>query len=161
MDELIRDALRFAKGAGEKSQEFELVTIVEDTLGIFEQDVELRVNVTRSYRVILAPNAFSRVLTNLVANGFKHGGQVIVTVTATELVVMDNGPGIPAEHRSQIFQPFFRLDRSRNATTGGSGLGLAIVDQLCQTHGWTITVGESPLGGAKFTLVFDSKERSD
>ncbi|MEC7249777.1 MAG: ATP-binding protein [Pseudomonadota bacterium] len=161
MDELIRDALRFAKGAGEKSQEFELVTIVEDTLGIFEQDVELRVNVTRSYRVILALNAFSRVLTNLVANGFKHGGQVIVTVTATELVVMDNGPGIPAEHRSQIFQPFFRLDRSRNATTGGSGLGLAIVDQLCQTHGWTITVGESPLGGAKFTLVFDSKERSD
>ncbi|MED5348222.1 MAG: ATP-binding protein [Pseudomonadota bacterium] len=161
MDELIRDALRFAKGAGEKSQEFELVTIVEDTLGIFEQDVELRVNVTRSYRVILAPNAFSRVLTNLVANGFKHGGQVIVTVTATELVVMDNGPGIPPEHRSQIFQPFFRLDRSRNATTGGSGLGLAIVDQLCQTHGWTITVGESPLGGAKFTLVFDSKERSD
>ena len=161
MDELIRDALRFAKGAGEKSQEFELVTIVEDTLGIFEQDVELRVNVTRSYRVILAPNAFSRVLTNLVANGFKHGGQVIVTVTATELVVMDNGPGIPPEHRSQIFQPFFRLDRSRNATTGGSGLGLAIVDQLCQTHGWTITVGESPLGGAKFTLVFDPKERSD
>ena len=161
MDELIRDALRFAKGAGEKSQEFELVTIVEDTLGIFEQDVELRVNVTRSYRVILPPNAFSRVLTNLVANGFKHGGQVIVTVTATELVVMDNGPGILAEHRSQIFQPFFRLDRSRNATTGGSGLGLAIVDQLCQTHGWTITVGESPLGGAKFTLVFDSKERSD
>ena len=161
MDELIRDALRFAKGAGEKSQEFELVTIVEDTLGIFEQDVELRVNVTRSYRVILAPNAFSRVLTNLVANGFKHGGQVIVTVTATELVVMDNGPGIPPEHRSQIFQPFFRLDRSRNATTGGSGLGLAIVDQLCQTHGWTITVGESPLGGAKFALVFDSKERSD
>ena len=160
MDELIRDALRFAKGAGEKSQEFELVTIVEDTLGIFEQDVELRVKVTRSYRVILAPNAFSRVLTNLVANGFKHGGQVIVTVTATELVVMDNGPGIPPEHRSQIFQPFFRLDRSRNATTGGSGLGLAIVDQLCQTHGWTITVGESPLGGAKFTLVFDSKERS-
>ncbi|MED5580525.1 MAG: ATP-binding protein [Pseudomonadota bacterium] len=161
MDELIRDALRFAKGAGEKSQEFELVTIVEDTLGIFEQDVELRVNVTRSYRVILAPNAFSRVLTNLVANGFKHGGQVIVTVTAMELVVMDDGPGIPAEHRSQIFQPFFRLDRSRNATTGGSGLGLAIVDQLCQTHGWTITVGESPLGGAKFTLVFDSKERSN
>ena len=65
MDELIRDALRFAKGAGEKSQEFELVTIVEDTLGIFEQDVELRVNVTRSYRVILAPNAFSRVLDQL------------------------------------------------------------------------------------------------
>ena len=107
MDELIRDALRFAKGAGEKSQEFELVTIVEDILGIFEQDVELRVKVARSHRVILAPNAFSRVLTNLVANGFKHGGQVTVVVTATELVVMDNGPGIPAELPQSNFSTVF------------------------------------------------------
>ena len=142
MDELIRDALRFAKGAGEKSQEFELVPIVEDILGTFEREVELRVKVARGHRVILAPNAFSRILTNLVSNGFKHGGQVTVVVTATELVVMDDGPGIPAD-RSEIFQPFFRrLDGSRSATTGGSGLGLAIVDQLCQTHGWEITVGE-------------------
>ena len=161
MDELIRDALRFAKGAGEKSQEFELVPIVEDILGTFEREVELRVKVARSHRVILAPNAFSRILTNLVSNGFKHGGQVTVVVTATELVVMDDGPGIPADYRSEIFQPFFRLDGSRSATTGGSGLGLAIVDQLCQTHGWEITVGESPLGGAEFTLDFDSQAPSE
>lgn len=154
MDELIRDALRFARGAGEKSQEFELVPFVEDVLGTFEQDVELRVNVASTHRVIMAPNAFTRILTNLVSNGFKHGGNVTVVVKATELVVMDDGPGIPQQHRSQIFQPFFRLDDSRSSTTGGSGLGLAIVDQLCQTHGWLIEVGQSSLGGAEFTLAF-------
>jgi two-component system osmolarity sensor histidine kinase EnvZ len=154
MDELIRDALRFARGAGEKSQEFELVPFVEDVLGTFEQDVELRVNVASTHRVIMAPNAFTRILTNLVSNGFKHGGNVTVVVKATELVVMDDGPGIPQQHRSQIFQPFFRLDDSRSSTTGGSGLGLAIVDQLCQTHGWVIVVGQSSLGGAEFTLAF-------
>ena len=79
----------------------------------------------------------------------------------TRAVVMDDGPGIPAGYRSEIFQPFFRLDGSRSATTGGSGLGLAIVDQLCQTHGWEITVGESPLGGAEFTLDFDSQAPSE
>ncbi|MCU7955039.1 MAG: sensor histidine kinase, partial [gamma proteobacterium symbiont of Bathyaustriella thionipta] len=47
-------------------------------------------------------------------------------------------PGIPAEYQSQVFQPFFRLEGSRNVNTGGSGLGLAIVSQLCEIYGWKI-----------------------
>jgi two-component system osmolarity sensor histidine kinase EnvZ len=158
MDELIRDALRFAKGASEKDQEFELVTFIEDILSTFEQDVVLTAEVSREHRVVLAPNAFSRVLTNLISNGIKHGGEVRLIVRATAVAIVDNGPGIPEQQRSQIFQPFFRLDSSRSAATGGSGLGLAIVDQLCQTHGWTIEVADAaqnaPLPGAQFTLSF-------
>ena len=158
MDELIRDALRFAKGASEKDQEFELVAFIEDILSTFEQNVALTAEVSRDHRVILAPNAFSRVLTNLISNGVKHGGKVGLIVHATSVEVIDNGPGIPEQQRSQIFQPFFRLDGSRSPVTGGSGLGLAIVDQLCQTHGWTIKVTDrtpgAPSPGAKFTLSF-------
>jgi two-component system osmolarity sensor histidine kinase EnvZ len=98
------------------------------------------------------------VLTNLISNGIKHGGEVRLIVRATAVAIVDNGPGIPEQQRSQIFQPFFRLDSSRSAATGGSGLGLAIVDQLCQTHGWTIEVADAaqnaPLPGAQFTLSF-------
>ncbi len=161
MDELIRDALRFAKGAAEKSQEFELVPFVEEMLSTFEQSVELRVKVPRSHRVMLASNAFSRVLTNLVSNGFKHGGSVTVILRPKELVVMDDGPGIPEQYRSQVLQPFFRLDSSRSATTGGSGLGLAIVDQLCQTHGWVLAIGDASLGGAELTLRFTDEGHSE
>ena len=173
MDELIGDALRFAKGTSEKDQEFELVAFVEDILSTFEQNVALKIRVSRDHRVILAPNAFSRVLTNLIANGIKHGGQVFLTVRANSVVVSDDGPGIPEDQRGQIFQPFFRLDRSRSAATGGSGLGLAIVDQLCQAHGWTIDVGDAAtsmnqnasntqavtqLTGAQFTLSFAAND---
>ena len=108
--------------------------------------------------MVLAPNAFSRVLTNLISNGIKHGGEVRLIVRATTVMIIDNGPGIPEQQRSQIFQPFFRLDGSRSAVTGGSGLGLAIVDQLCQTHGWVIEVAnatqKAASPGAKFTLSF-------
>ena len=158
MDELIRDALRFAKGTSEKDQEFELVAFVEDILSTFEQDVGLTAEVSPDHRVVLAPNAFSRVLTNLISNGIKHGGEVRLIVRATTVMIIDNGPGIPEQQRSQIFQPFFRLDGSRSAVTGGSGLGLAIVDQLCQTHGWVIEVAnatqKAASPGAKFTLSF-------
>ncbi|MEM9624184.1 MAG: ATP-binding protein, partial [Pseudomonadota bacterium] len=65
-----------------------------------------------------------------------------------------NGQGIPEDHREAVFQPFFRLDSSRNQATGGSGLGLAIVQQLCQAHGWRVEVGDSPAGGAEFSLYF-------
>jgi signal transduction histidine kinase len=51
-----------------------------------------------------------------------------------------------------VFEPFYRLDRSRNVHTGGSGLGLAIVRQLCQAQGWRIAIEESSEGGAKFVL---------
>ena len=63
---------------------------------------------------------------------------------------MDCGPGIPEEYREQVFQPFFRLDRSRSAVTGGSGLGLAIVQQLCQAQGWRVTIQDGP---AQMTLA--------
>jgi two-component system OmpR family sensor kinase len=70
-----------------------------------------------------------------------------------EIIVEDDGPGIPAEERARIFEPFYRLDRSRDRQTGGFGLGLSIAYKAVALHGGSIRVEESAMGGAKFIIT--------
>ena len=103
-----------------------------------------------------ALGALERVFNNLLANALQHGGTTEVRVDAGEnidILVIDNGPGIPLEDRDKVFQPFYRIEGSRSRHTGGSGLGLAIVDQLCQAHGWQIELSESDTGGTDARLT--------
>ena len=154
MDELIGDALRFARGTTEAAQEIELLPFVQEIVAHFEAEIVMCASVDADTRIRVAPSAFGRVLTNLIGNGIQHGGNVTVTVLADRVLVADDGPGIPAAYREQVFQPFFRLEDSRNRATGGSGLGLAIVQQLCQAHGWQVAVEDGPGGGAQVSLRF-------
>lgn len=154
MDELIGDALRFARGTREAQQEIEVLPFVEEVLASYSTPVSLSAMVDGTYRRFVAPSAFRRVLMNLVSNGIKHGGDVVVTLREGCIEVTDNGPGIPEEYREEIFQPFFRIDPSRSQETGGSGLGLAIVAQLCHAHGWRVQVGQADGGGARVSIDF-------
>jgi signal transduction histidine kinase len=70
------------------------------------------------------------------------------------LTVEDDGPGVPAEERGRIFDPFVRLESSRSRAQGGAGLGLSIVQGVAAAHSGVVWVDESPLGGARFTLAF-------
>ena len=108
----------------------------------------------------IAVGSLRRVLQNLLANARQHGAglpELVVEASdaaaAVEIHVIDRGPGIAKDHRSAVFQPFFRLDQSRSLSTGGSGLGLAIVQQLCQAHGWLIEIREPRGGGADVVLT--------
>jgi signal transduction histidine kinase len=98
-------------------------------------------------------DALLRAVRNLLDNAFAVADRVVVEVTQTAcgptISVTDNGPGIPADQRERIFEPFVRLPHSPR---GGTGLGLAIVRRTIQSHGGTITCGPSPNGGARFTL---------
>ena len=154
MDELIGDALRFARGTYEVAQEIELYSFVSEVIDSFEQPIVLERRVPVDHRAILPPSAFRRVIINLISNAWQHGGAVRVVLNAGLVEVIDDGPGIPEAFRDQVFQPFFRLDSSRSAATGGSGLGLAIVQQLCQARGWTIRIGDASGGGAHIKLNF-------
>ena len=75
--------------------------------------------------------------------------------------VIDQGPGIPRKDRERVFQPFFRLDSSRSQETGGSGLGLAITQQLCQAHGWRVSLRDAPGGGTDACVLFPSSIQTD
>ena len=68
--------------------------------------------------------------------------------------VHDDGPGIPESDRKRVFQPFTRLDDSRTRASGGYGLGLSIVNRIAYWHGGRVRVGESDLGGAKFSFLW-------
>ena len=97
--------------------------------------------------------ALLRAIRNLLDNAVEVADTVAVEVTQTAngptMSVTDNGPGIPADQRERIFEPFVRLPRSPR---GGTGLGLAIVRRTIESHGGTITCDPAPVGGARFTL---------
>lgn len=98
-----------------------------------------------------------RAVSNLLRNAQKYcDGAVRLSARrsggAVKIVVEDNGPGIPEAERSRVFDPFYRLDRSRDRATGGFGLGLSIAHKAVALHGGTIRVGQSKLGGARFVI---------
>jgi two-component system osmolarity sensor histidine kinase EnvZ len=69
-----------------------------------------------------------------------------------EISVDDDGPGIPAGHREDVFRPFYRMDQSRNPATGGVGLGLTIARDVIRGHGGEIELGTAPIGGLRALL---------
>jgi two-component system osmolarity sensor histidine kinase EnvZ len=152
MDGLIGDALRFARGTQERPEQVELVPFLREVLAGFEQTIPLTAENAAGLRLAVAPGALQRVLANVVGNGLQHAEAVRVHVEGRRIHVMDSGPGIPEEAREAVFQPFYRLDSSRNVNTGGSGLGLAIVRQLCQAQGWRVTIEDAPGGGTDVVI---------
>ena len=96
-----------------------------------------------------------RVLDNLVNNGLRYSEQRLriglsLQGAQATLEVEDDGPGIPEEERNRVFEPFVRLDPSRDRATGGCGLGLAIVQSIATAMSGQVSVGQSTLGGAHF-----------
>ncbi len=110
----------------------------------------------------------SRLLRNLIDNGFKYGredGHVWVSVSAENgevlLSVRDDGIGIPPEHREKIWQRFYQVDPSRGDETGGAGLGLAMVWQIARLHGGHMTLDSVLNEGSTFTLHLPASGRAD
>jgi two-component system osmolarity sensor histidine kinase EnvZ len=89
------------------------------------------------------------------SNAARHAGTVSITSHRDHRYpgdVDDNGPGIPAGMREEVFKPFLRLDDARNQDEGGTGLGLAIARDIARSHGGDITLGDSPMGGLRATV---------
>lgn len=100
--------------------------------------------------------ALRRCAANLVANAIRYGKSLTITGKREprwlEIAVDDDGPGIPANRREDVFRPFLRLDASRNQNQGNSGLGLSIARDIAIAHGGDIYLSDSPMGGLRATI---------
>ncbi|HCF3874626.1 TPA: sensor histidine kinase ParS [Pseudomonas aeruginosa] len=111
-------------------------------------------------QIRIEPRFMARAVINLLRNAIRHAhSRVEIALLdqgdSCQIRVNDDGPGIPADARQKIFEPFSRLDDSRDRSTGGFGLGLAIVRRVAQWHGGYAEALETPQGGASFRLTWE------
>lgn len=123
-----------------------------------ERKISLRCEGTA--RAVVSAPLLRRALINLVSNALKftpQGGEVVVCLEqlegAARISVADTGEGIPEEHRSKIFDRFYRVDSARSRDPEGAGLGLAVVRSIAQIHGGDVSVASAAEGGTRITLV--------
>jgi signal transduction histidine kinase len=154
MNRMVSGALDLFKGLNydEPLQETRVEELLEQVRGEFaEVGANVVVVGTTAAPIRVRRDSLKRCLTNLISNAVKYGGRADVVVEDdTENVVVrirDEGPGIPEEMLERVFEPFFRLESSRNADTGGTGLGLSIARDVAQAHGGSLVLrNRSPRG---------------
>ena len=110
------------------------------------------------------PRLLARALLNLIRNAARYASNTITIraeagpAGALRLTVEDDGPGIPEPDRARVFEPFLRLDASRDRHTGGFGLGLAIVRRIALVHGGDVRLDAATAGGARFAVLLPAME---
>ncbi len=161
MQRLVEDALGFARS-----------TVVSDGKNIVDLDAAIRGHlaerqdeqdlvgftpVGQPIAVTMTETALVRVLDNLMDNALRYGGRADIAVERRgeqgAIVVGDRGPGIPAERRKEVLEPFVRLEESRNRDLGGSGLGLAIVRQILDAQGGALCLEDREGGGLSAVVL--------
>jgi two-component system, OmpR family, osmolarity sensor histidine kinase EnvZ len=159
MQRMLEDYMAFVKGDGdEQVVSVSVPDVVTTTIEAVERDrpdsdTVIKVGVLPSQNVLLKPNAFRRLLANLIGNAARYGTKVSVTGEIRDdrlwVYVDDNGPGIPPAEREHAFRPFVRLDNARNLDETGTGLGLAIALDIAHAHGGDILLDDSAMGGLR------------
>ena len=158
MESMVREALALFRGLddGEPAAPVDVNALLEKIREEF-RDLGGTVTITgQALRPLVGkPQALKRCLTNLIANAVKFGTRAEVLIAdGADLVirVRDHGPGIPEEELERVFEPFYRLESSRNRDSGGTGLGLTIARDLAQAHGGSLLLANLAGGGLEATL---------
>jgi len=160
---LVNEILAFSR-AGVRApsmRSVEIEPLVQEALVRESADVDAKLVIPPGLTLTADPALLGRAIGNLIRNASIHAGpRPKVTIEAAEsndavtISVTDNGPGVPAEEVSRLFEPFYRLDRSRSRDTGGSGLGLAIVRNAVEACGGKTSASLPDAGGFRVTMRF-------
>jgi two-component system osmolarity sensor histidine kinase EnvZ len=155
MARMLEDYLAFARGdTAEKAVETDIGAMLEALKAEAERTGHAtKIVITGDPKVIVRPDAFKRLLANLVHNAARYGDTIAIDANHAggwlDITIDDDGPGIPPDKREAAFKPFMRLDEARNQDSGGTGLGLAIARDIARSHGGDISLEDSPLGGLR------------
>ena len=154
-------------GRDEKIILNDLVDEVLEDLELLAQEKNIKlIGKYKNITMIGSDILIYRLVYNLVENAIKYNhsdGQVTVNAYKKQkhiyLSVEDTGSGIPKELRERVFEPFFRVDKSRSRELGGVGLGLALVHEIVRVHDGSISIKSNPAGGTIFEVIFDQKSK--
>lgn len=155
MEHMLEDYLDFVRGdPRETSEETDLGQLLEEIQSdALRNGQRVTLEMLGDLTLPLRRNAFKRCLTNIVDNAGKYAQHVWVTAVRDgediDILVDDDGAGIPEDQYEEVFRPFYRLDAARNLDGGGSGLGLAIARDIARGHGGDIQLARSPMGGLR------------
>lgn len=161
---LTESVLSAARGAGgETKRNIDLSALVESLCADLDDLGEpVTWHAHKAAPLKCRPDEIRRAVRNLVENAVAYGQRAEVQIqaspTAYEIIVEDEGPGIPAEEQGRVFEPFVRLETSRNSETGGTGLGLTLVKAIAQGHGGGVTLENREEGGLRARLTLPREE---
>ncbi|MET0029696.1 MAG: ATP-binding protein [Candidatus Thiodiazotropha sp.] len=160
MEAILSATLSFAKdeAADEQARNTDLAALLQSLVDDHE-DLGGDVTYAGPERLTLTcrPVALKRALNNLIDNGLKYGGSVVASLTRNpirvEIVIEDNGPGIPEDQLEAVITPFYRLESSRSRETGGTGLGLAVAKSVTLAHGGELVLRNRAEGGLQVKVL--------
>jgi two-component system osmolarity sensor histidine kinase EnvZ len=162
MERMLNEYLEFARGeGGEKPAATDIATLLQEAAGDALRaqragENRLQIAVSEPVTLTVKRNALKRCIANLIDNALKYAPHADIALVrrpaAAEIIVDDDGAGIPESRREEAFRPFHRLDEGRNLQAGGVGLGLAIARDIARAHGGELTLGASPKGGLRATV---------
>ncbi len=167
MQEMIIAYLSFVRGEGDETTQRVNINDLFQRLkeGNPVPEIPIHIHIEGDLFMNAKPIALRRLLDNIIMNAIKYAKTIEIQAASRiemdsnhhphpmiEILVDDDGPGIPIDKRELAFQPFMRLDSSRNASTGGTGLGLSIAQDIVLSHGGKISLEDSPLGGLRVQI---------
>ncbi len=166
MEDMVGAALSFLRGEAidEALRPVDITALVESVVDDFvEGGARLSIGSHPALRLVARPHALRRCLSNLIDNALKYGvDEVSVAIEATpsgaNISICDRGPGLLPNELANVFEPFYRVENSRNRETGGTGLGLAIARQIACAHGGDLTLNNRAEGGLQACIRLPRQE---
>ena len=153
MEKMLNEYLQFSSNqSNEKSENFDISQLILETVNKYESKKILFDN---KDEILFSgrKDLIRRSLNNFIDNSLKYGDKIIINSkkSANNIVITidDNGPGIPKEERENVFKPFYKIDKSRGDSKSSVGLGMSIASDMIQSHGGSIKLEDSSLGGLR------------
>lgn len=159
MEKMLNGYLAFVRGeATEEYSDVNINLLLDDMVDKFRL-ANAKINYTYQHSdvvIVAREQSLRRAVGNIISNAAKYGKNIAISLNYfdknIEIIVEDDGPGIPKDKRDDVFKAFYRLEKSRNKETGGVGLGLSITKDVITSHGGTIKLDDSSLGGLKVVI---------